>query len=133
MDYERYLELKEMLEKDLHHFQNLNRVHQGRLCVCKEKHADDGDRAAECSGDEVDGLLNQLYAMRIKQIEHALERLERGEYGNCFDCGGEISERRLRALRFAVRCRACEEKREAAQVAERKDRDRRSSDLLSLG
>lgn len=131
MDHERYLELKEMLEKDLHHFQDLNRVHHGRLCVCKEKHADDADRAAECSGDEVDGLLNQLYIMRIKQIEHALERLERGDYGNCFDCRGEISEHRLRALRFAVRCRGCEEKREAAQIAERMARGR-SSDLLQL-
>ena len=28
-----------------------------------------------------------------------------GSYGDCFECGEEISEARLRALPFAVRCK----------------------------
>ena len=49
----------------------------------------------------------------------ALARLEQGNYGNCFDCGEEIAEKRLRALPFAVRCKDCEEARENAEQRER--------------
>jgi RNA polymerase-binding transcription factor DksA len=67
--------------------------------------------------------------MRVEtllRIDEALVRLDAGEYGSCFECAGEISERRLRALPFAVRCRACEERREeehghARQLAQRRD------------
>ena len=51
-------------------------------------------------------------------VEAALNRLATGEYGRCLDCGGAIAMARLRALPFAVRCLACQErveqKREAA-------------------
>ena len=40
-------------------------------------------------------------------------------YGYCSDCGGEISEQRLRALPFAVRCKDCEESREVAAEREK--------------
>ncbi len=41
---------------------------------------------------------------RLKAIEGAFERLERGSYGECEQCGGEIPIERLRALPFASRC-----------------------------
>ena len=49
-------------------------------------------------------------------------RLEEGTYGDCFECGDEISEPRLRALPFAVRCKDCEEARETAEQRERRCR-----------
>jgi DnaK suppressor protein len=49
----------------------------------------------------------------LKQIDAALRRLEEGSYGDCFECGAEIAQARLRALPFAVRCRECEQSREA--------------------
>jgi RNA polymerase-binding transcription factor DksA len=48
----------------------------------------------------------------LTRIDEALVRLDAGEYGACVECGDEISEPRLRALPFAVRCRSCEETRE---------------------
>ena len=45
-------------------------------------------------------------------IDDALVRLDAGKYGCCFECACEISERRLRALPFAVRCQVSEERRE---------------------
>ena len=48
----------------------------------------------------------------LNKINDALGRLEQGDYGNCFECGEEIAEKRLRALPFAVRCKDCEEARE---------------------
>ena len=47
------------------------------------------------------------------------KRLEEGTYGNCFECGDEIAEARLRALPFALRCKDCEEARETAEQRER--------------
>jgi DnaK suppressor protein len=57
----------------------------------------------------------EVFALRIRaetltRIDEALLRLDAGKYGSCLECGREISERRLRALPFAVRCQVCEEK-----------------------
>jgi DnaK suppressor protein len=51
----------------------------------------------------------------LNKINEALKRLEEDSYGNCFECGEEINEARLRALLFAVRCKDCEEVRELAE------------------
>jgi DnaK suppressor protein len=59
-----------------------------------------------------------------------LARLEEGRYGLCFECGDEISEARLRALPFAVRCKDCEEAREIAAQRERTLAQRRGSASL---
>jgi DnaK suppressor protein len=40
-------------------------------------------------------------------LESALERIERGTYGVCEDCGGKIPVRRLEAYPAARRCIAC--------------------------
>src|SRR5258706_15866172 len=69
--------------------------------------------------DEIEFALIQMKAETLHKIESALRRLEEGTFGYCFECGEEISERRLRALPFAVRCKDCEEARETAQRLER--------------
>ena len=66
------------------------------------------------------------------QMNEALSRHEEGTFGFCFECGDEISERRLRALPFAVRCKDCEEAREVAELRERQQTTRRSGFLLDL-
>jgi DnaK suppressor protein len=66
---------------------------------------------ADIQGDIECGLLG-IRAETLTRIDEALVRLDAGEYGSCSQCATEISERRLRALPFAVRCKACEERRE---------------------
>lgn len=56
-----------------------------------------------------------MRADTLVRIDEALGRLDAGLYGTCTECEGAISERRLRALPFAVRCQNCEERREALQ------------------
>jgi DnaK suppressor protein len=56
----------------------------------------------------------------LQRVREALVRLDAGEYGDCAECGGEIAEQRLRALPFAVRCRACEESHEQHAARERR-------------
>ena len=69
----------------------------------------------------------QMKAEMLRKIDEALERLEDRTYGCCYECGEEIAERRLRALPFAVRCKDCEEIREAAWQRERAVTERRGA------
>ena len=82
--------------------------------------------------DEIEFALIQMKSETLNKIEDALLRLEQGDYGNCFECGEEIAEKRLRALPFAVRCKDCEEAREVAEKRERQMAARRGSASLFL-
>jgi len=80
--------------------------------------------------DDIEFALIQMKSETLNKIHDALTRLEQGDYGNCFDCGEEIAEKRLRALPFAVRCKDCEEAREVAQQRERQLVARRGASSL---
>jgi len=64
---------------------------------------------------DIELAMLQMRVEALSAIDAALFRLDAGDYGSCVDCRGQIAERRLRALPFAVRCQACEERREHAQ------------------
>ena len=68
---------------------------------------------------EIGFALTQMKAETLNRIDIALRRIEEGNYGNCLECGEEISETRLRVLPFAVRCRECEATREGTDRRER--------------
>jgi DnaK suppressor protein len=82
--------------------------------------------------DAIGFALIQMKAETLKKIDTALHGIEQGVYGDCFQCGNEIPEARLRALPFAVRCKDCEEAREMAQDRERTVAQRRGSSVSSL-
>lgn len=90
---------------------------------------DDGELADNDLQDEIRLALIQLKAETLNKVNEALARLEEGRYGWCHECGGEIAERRLRALPFAVRCTRCEQVREAASQ-QTEARGRREAPLL---
>jgi len=91
---------------------------------------DDAEGSEGNIQDDIEFALIQLKTETLTQIDTALRRLEEGGYGDCFECGAEIAEARLRALPFAVRCRDCEQSREAADERERFMRQRRGSPAL---
>jgi DnaK suppressor protein len=82
--------------------------------------------------DEIEFALIQMKAETLTKIDEALRRLEESTYGYCFECGEEISERRLRALPFAVRCKDCEEAREVKQQRDRLMAQRRGAASLFI-
>lgn len=137
MNTGRYDELKGILEERRREI--LGEV-QGRMRDVRAENAAGPERgvvdAAETSEsdiqDDIEFALIQMKSETLHKIEEALGRLENGTYGYCFECGGEIAERRLRALPFAVRCRECEEAREVQQQRERAMSQRRSSTSLFL-
>jgi DnaK suppressor protein len=69
--------------------------------------------------EDIEFALLQMKAETLGKINAALERLEEGTYGYCYECGEEIARQRLRALPFAERCRDCEEVRELELSRER--------------
>lgn len=132
---DRYLELKRMLEDRRREI--LSEVHEKIKDVRSEGaggmiHAEVGETSeADIQGD-IEFALIQMKAETLQKIDEALARLEDGEYGNCFECGEEISRQRLRALPFAVRCRDCEEARETALQRERFLSQRRGASSLFI-
>ena len=82
--------------------------------------------------EDIEFALIQMKAETLQRIHEALERLEEGTYGHCYECGDEISPQRLRALPFAVRCKDCEEAREVAAQRERSTSRRAQSFVLDL-
>ena len=80
--------------------------------------------------EDIEFALIQMQSETLGKVDAALRRLQEGSYGNCFECGGEIAEARLRALPFAVRCKDCEEARETAERRERMAQKRGSSALF---
>ena len=57
--------------------------------------------------------LRQTDAKILQAIEDALQRIEKGTYGICRDCGEPIAEARLRAIPWTRVCIACKEKQKA--------------------
>ena len=82
--------------------------------------------------DDIEFALIQMKSETLIKINDALVRLEQQDYGNCFECGEEIAEKRLRALPFAVRCKDCEEAREVAEQRQRQLVARRGASSLFL-
>ncbi len=50
---------------------------------------------------------------RLQQVDAALARLERDEYGECAACGEEIELRRLTARPESAFCLPCQSRRKA--------------------
>jgi DnaK suppressor protein len=124
MERERYSELRRILEERRREImsavyekirdvrsESANSPAHGVLDAAESSEAD--------IQDDIEFALIQMKAETLTKIEEALRRLEEGTFGYCFECGEEISERRLRALPFALRCKDCEEARENAQQRER--------------
>jgi len=109
----RTLELKQMLMTRRLELGSI--VHSAIRDGRQRQPRDVGDLAENSSAlHEVDVELSlvQVRAQTVKQIDEALTRLAADQYGTCAVCGIKISDRRLRALPFAVRCTRCEDRRE---------------------
>ncbi|HXE81448.1 MAG TPA: TraR/DksA family transcriptional regulator [Vicinamibacterales bacterium] len=91
---------------------------------------DAGESSEADIQEDIELALIQMKSETLQRITEALQRLEEGEYGYCFECGEEIAEQRLRALPFAVRCKDCEEAREVAEQRERLVAQRRGATSL---
>ena len=129
----RYTELKHMLDERRREIQAevKGRMRGVRADGGKVNEVLDAVESSEADiQEDIEFALIQMKSETLNKIDDALMRLEQGVYGNCFECGEEINEKRLRALPFAVRCKGCEEAREAAEQRERQMAAKRGSSSL---
>ena len=135
MSRSRYNELKQMLEERRRalHAEVQGKMRDVRSAGEVGKLADVLDAVESSEADiqeDIELALIQMKAETLNKINDALARLDHGTYGNCFECGEEIAEKRLRALPFAVRCKDCEEAKENAEQRERQQAARRGAASL---
>src|SRR6266702_505980 len=138
MSQSRYSELKHMLQARRRELQaevqgKMRGVREEGHWGGKQNEVLDAVESAEADiQEDLEFALVQMKSETLNKITDALTRLEQGTYGNCFECGEEIAEKRLRALPFAVRCKDCEEARETAEQRERQLAARRGASSLFL-
>src|ERR1700741_95852 len=75
-----------------------------------------GDMADQASGNNevhIHLKLKQTDAKILQAIDEALQRIEKGTFGICRDCGEPIAEARLNAIPWTRVCITCKEKQNA--------------------
>jgi DnaK suppressor protein len=72
-----------------------------------------GDIADQADSDyttEMFGVLLERQAGTLEEVERALNKMDRGEFGICEGCEKSIPTKRLKALPWARYCLECQEK-----------------------
>ena len=77
---------------------------------------DEADVAADVIDRQLLTSIGTQDAIRLQQIENALDRINQDKYGRCIKCGKEIPAERLEVLPDALMCIQC------ASAEERKNR-----------
>lgn len=88
----------------------------GELSAYDNHPADIGSETFERSKDIA---LRDNENLLIKDVERALQKIEKGTYGKCEVCGEAIPESRLDALPWAATCVKCQEKLDSHDIAKR--------------
>ncbi len=76
------------------------------------------DQGTDSMEREKQYLFASVEGRELKQVEDALGRLHRGEYGYCLHCRGPIARPRLEVVPHAELCITCKEKQERSRGTE---------------
>ena len=68
---------------------------------------DFAEQAVELENGETLVALDQELEQELRKIDHALARIESGDYLQCESCGEPIGEKRLQALPTSAKCIDC--------------------------
>lgn len=68
---------------------------------------DFAEQAVETQNNEVVEQIDDEAKLELKQIAHALSRIEAGDYTVCESCGDDIGEPRLSAIPYTNQCIDC--------------------------
>ena len=98
----------------------LHDARAGVDAVQAEDATDELDAGAVMERSSIRFRLMNVKSEILVRVDQALARIDQGQYGLCESCHAEISEARLRALPFALRCTNCEQLQEDAESAARR-------------
>ena len=79
---------------------------------------DEADKAEANSRLAVNVELCEHASSTLRSIRLALGRIDRGVFGDCLDCRGEIPSLRLQAMPYTPLCRQCQEEAESSPYEE---------------
>jgi len=84
-----------------------DRIHQIDEELDSHSSKDWEEMATEREEDEVLEGMGLSAQAEMRMIKAALARMDAGEYGECVECGDDISEERLDVLPYTPFCRVC--------------------------
>ena len=124
------MDIKKRLAQELH--TTIGRLKHGAIVAeispeATMAVADPMDEIQRAMEREVGFATRSLLIARANRLASALERLGRGDYGICEECGSAIAPARLQALPEVTTCVACQAGRE------REDGRDRSGELVGAG
>jgi DnaK suppressor protein len=103
----------ERRQRDLVERLNEHTSGQSRADHMVEVREQDADDVPQREGErELDMALSDLKTAELDAVSGALRRMQAGRYGLCVDCEEPIPYGRLAAEPWALRCVACQAKRE---------------------
>jgi DnaK suppressor protein len=108
------MDVKKTLLAKLRELQVSMRIRDG---VQIEETAEEIEKVRSQSDRDLEVARLNRDALTAQEVLAALQRVEESEYGQCIECEEPISERRLRALPWAARCIACQERRDTEMRA----------------
>jgi DnaK suppressor protein len=120
-----------MDKKKIKHFETQLMAQRNALLGLVERTEDYGREAdREVSQDPADKASNSytkelLFSQStnerntLRLVEEAMDRLSDGSYGECTNCGDEISPKRLEAIPWAPYCIKCQELMEQGLLVEK--------------
>lgn len=83
----------------------------GRAEAAANRFGSPEDPRAQISSEKtLEFALGERELSELAEIDAALERLQKGHYGQCIDCAQAIAPARLAATPEAARCISCQEK-----------------------
>jgi DnaK suppressor protein len=109
---------RQQIQNDVQNRMRDSRAERGHEVV------DDVENSGAGIQEGIELSLIQMKAQTLGAVDEALVKVEAGTYGYCVECTEEITEQRLRALPFAVRCTTCEQKREQRAANSRRMNER---------
>lgn len=95
-----------------------NSGNQHRIDLLNGEPGDAGDESMANALADFNLAILDRHLDEIRDIEAALQRIRRDEYGVCIDCGEDVTFPRLMAYPTAKRCIVCQEQREKQYAQE---------------
>jgi len=109
-DLERFRKM--LLESRKQLLENARKALSGDIHLDPDDFPDEIDAASSEAGLAFIGRLREREKGLLNKINQALEKIERGVYGECESCGEEIGAKRLEARPVAELCIDCKAEQE---------------------
>jgi DnaK suppressor protein len=97
----------QLLRKRSEIFARANRLHSDIHARSEPYSADLAEQAVELENLDVLFQLDANTRAELSAINHSIERLDTGKYGNCSHCAKPIGSARLNALPYTETCIDC--------------------------